>query len=516
MNAMKSPFLLFFVSFSVFFFLFFSFALEEDLMGEEGVDYVPGQVIVRLRQNPEDRSEDNLGKLSSGGNMVVVRSLDGLEGVHAMASKVGQSVQEMIGELHQNSNVIFAEPDYYLSSIPIDQDEDSSEEEKEDTFEKSSFNFYEEELEVASPGPNVPIVAVIDSGVDPNYSGFIRSKALWTNTKEISNNNRDDDNNGYVDDKNGWNFLSQSHSILDDDGHGTHVAGIVLRVHLGLFNQNFSYPSLSQPSVQIMNLKFSSLEKKGTISRAAAAIRYAVDNGAKVINASWVNHHYSRTLHEAISYAYEKKVAFIASAGNDGQINKEEVETYPSDLDVPNIISVAALNVSLYEFLVSNPNESVSQKKKHLASFSNYGVNAVHVAAPGSRVKSALSTDAKVDCPLSICSYISMSGTSMAAPVVAGLASFILSHKPTLSGYDIQQNILKQYANEVPELEDKLITGASVDIERIFEVESGEEFIAFAGQPSYSLEDFGKRVSASVDGPNQRNDGFQPDKLFKS
>ena len=103
------------------------------------------------------------------------------------------------------------------------------------------------------------IVAVIDTGIDFNHPAF--QNAIWTNPGEIPNNGIDDDKNGYVDDVHGWNFASGNDNPQDDEGHGTHVSGIVLGV-----GQNVLTSPAPNADIQIMPLKFLNSQGSGATS----------------------------------------------------------------------------------------------------------------------------------------------------------------------------------------------------------------------------------------------------------
>lgn len=298
---------------------------------------------------------------------------------------------------------------------------------------------------------NVPVVAVIDTGVNLNHSVFTESQAIWRNAAEIANNGVDDDFNGYVDDINGWNFNGNVASPMDDDGHGSHVAGIVVGAGIDIF----SAPR-DQSRVQIMALKFLDASGAGRTSDAIRAIYYAVDNGAKVINCSWGGGSYSRALLEALTYAYERQVVVITAAGNSGA-NIETSPMYPAAYDVPSNIAVAA-----------------STDSDNLASFSNYGKTKVAVAAPGYYIYSThLGTN----------NYTLMSGTSMAAPFVAGIAAYAWREAPQLTGYQVKQMVLST-VNVRTNLANKVSTQGRVNAFNLINLAKASTSVA-ASQPAY-------------------------------
>lgn len=233
-------------------------------------------------------------------------------------------------------------------------------------------------------------IAVLDTGIDvthPDLQGNI-----WRNTKETDANGKDDDGNGYVDDYYGVNVRVGSGSGIDNDGHGTHVAGII-----GARGNNSNAITGVCWSGSIMSVKFMGRFGVGSGSDAAEGIRYAVRMGAKIINASFGSSEDSTTVHDAIKYAKEKGAILVVAAGNEST-DIDRAPVYPASYTDGNILSVAATDQS-----------------DHLASFSNYGDTAVDVTAPGVEILSTYPGG----------QYVTMSGTSMAAPVVAGIVGLL-------------------------------------------------------------------------------------------
>jgi subtilisin family serine protease len=205
------------------------------------------------------------------------------------------------------------------------------------------------------------VVAVIDDGV--NFSHPELAGRAWTNPGEVPNNNLDDAN-GYVDDVNGWDFYNRDKTVHDSgvDAHGTHVSGTIAASVDGQGVVEVA------PNVKIMALKFLGPEG-GYTSDAILAIQYAKAEGAKISNNSWGGGSYDQALYDAINNSGS---LFVAAAGNNGS-NNDDYRFYPASYDLPNILSVAAVN---------------NQGK--LASFSNYGATSVDIAAPGVGILSAV------------------------------------------------------------------------------------------------------------------------------
>ncbi len=210
-------------------------------------------------------------------------------------------------------------------------------------------------------GSNDVVVAVIDSGVDVNHPDLAVN--IWTNPGEIPDNDIDDDGNGYIDDVNGWDFYIDDNDPRDANGHGTHVAGTIAAV-----GDNTAGVAGVSWSAKIMALRFLDAWGSGTTVNAIAAIEYANDMGADVINNSWGGGGFSTSLKTAIEAS---DAVVVCAAGNSG-INNDGIAHYPSSYNSANIIAVAA----------SNQDDT-------LAWFSNYGAVSVDVAAPGTNIYSA-------------------------------------------------------------------------------------------------------------------------------
>ncbi len=176
------------------------------------------------------------------------------------------------------------------------------------------------------------VVAVIDTGIDYNHVDLATN--IWTNTREIAGNGVDDDRNGYTDDVRGWNFVNNTNNPMDDNGHGTHVAGTI-----GAVGNNGLGISGIAWSVKVMALKFMDATGSGMLSDAVAAIDYARVNGAKIINASWGGGGFTSALQSAITRFQNAGGIFVAAAGNEGA-NNATTASYPANYS--GVISVAA------------------------------------------------------------------------------------------------------------------------------------------------------------------------------
>lgn len=255
-----------------------------------------------------------------------------------------------------------------------------------------------------APGgsPDV-VVAVIDTGVDYNHLDLRNN--IWINTAEIPDNGRDDDGNGYVDDVYGWDCVGNDKDPMDDNGHGTHVAGIIAAENNKIGGIGVAY------NCKIMVLKAGNSSGYFNNSDIAEAIQYAYMNGASVINMSFGGSFISIAVEEALENAYNSCV-LVAAAGNDSACNDLSCKkcenvgvSYPAAL--PYVIGVM----------------STDKNGSRVSSFSNYDHNPYdsieyEVYAVGEGVGSTWPSN----------KYACLNGTSMATPTVSGIAALLRSY----------------------------------------------------------------------------------------
>lgn len=279
-------------------------------------------------------------------------------------------------------------------------------------------------------GGKPTIVAVIDSGIAVGHPDL--APRLWTNPREIAGNGVDDDGNGYVDDVHGWNFAANTSDLTDEVQHGTHVAGIIAAAA----NNGIGVAGVN-PGAIVMPLKFIDGTGTGETADAVRAIYYAVNNGARVINASWGGGSSSRALADAIRYAGARGVVFVCAAGNEGQ-NLDVYRSYPASYQLGTMLTVAAVDAA-----------------GRLASFSNRGATTVSIAAPGVDIRSTLGASGTA----------TMSGTSMATPFVAGVASLLIGVNPGLTAAQVVQRLIAT-AKPLAGLRGRVVAGGMVDAAR--------------------------------------------------
>jgi subtilisin family serine protease len=303
-----------------------------------------------------------------------------------------------------------------------------------------------EALRLTTGDPSV-VVAVIDDGVDFSHPDL--AARAWTNPGEWGGgkdtNGVDDDGNGYIDDVHGWDFCHNDNTVhdLDDDFHGTHVAGTIAASLDGHGVVGVA------PSVRIMALKFIHNENDcGSDLQAAAAIDYAASFGVRIVNASWgrggVPHEDSELYHAIADHS--SSMLFVASAGNTTHNNDGPSPAVPASYDLPNIISIAALD-----------------NDGGIAGFSNYGAHSVDIAAPGVAILSTLPADSIDPQP----GWGWLNGTSMAAPHVTGVAALIASYAPGLAADPVALRArLMATGKAMPATVGLTVTGRTVDAYR--------------------------------------------------
>lgn len=251
------------------------------------------------------------------------------------------------------------------------------------------------------------VVAVLDTGVDRNHSDL--SSNIWQNNDEIAGNGVDDDLNGFVDDVYGWNFASNNNNTLDVRNHGTHVAGTIAGI-----NNNFGVTGIAYSS-KIMPVKVFGDQGSGTYSNLIQGIYYAVDNGANVINMSLAGSIGLKALQDAIDYASSNGVIVVSAAGNAGA----SMPNYPAYYAINDGLAVGAVDKS--------------NKKTGFSNKAGNDPNMAYVTAPGVSIYSTFANNR----------YGSLSGTSMAAPHVAGVVALMLSANSNLSDSQVRQILIQ-------------------------------------------------------------------------
>ena len=286
-------------------------------------------------------------------------------------------------------------------------------------------------IEQGNPGVTV---AVVDSGIATRHPEF--QSQLWQNRGEIPENGIDDDRNGYIDDINGWDFSDaptlpgsgdwrvRDNEPEDETGHGTHVSGIIA----AKANNGLGIAGIA-PACRLMPLRAGFKFGGGEYLQnddLAAAIVYAADNGARVINMSWGDTVNAFVIEAALAYAYARGCVLVGAAGNSGS----QGSYYPAGLKT--VISVAGLG-----------------QEKQLYSDSNFGAT-VDIAAPGEEIPS---TDIDGG-------YQNRSGTSMAAAHVSGIAGLIIAANPNYSNTAVQETLI---ATAEPLFINSLVGAGSLD-----------------------------------------------------
>jgi len=323
-------------------------------------------------------------------------------------------------------------------------------------------------------GSESVIIAILDSGIEdesPDLSG-----RLWINTKEIPNNRKDDDRNGYVDDYRGWDFAYESNNIRDGFGHGTNIASVIGAKS----NNNFGFAGMNSVS-KLMICKNLSDNNSGEYEWWAKSIKYAVDNGAKIINMSEGGDDYSKVLKAAVDYATNKDVFLAAAMMNKGDGN----DYYPAAY--PGVFAVGATD-----------SDGKRCKKFSWGGGSCYGKH-ISVVAPGNKIYGVDYED-----PYKFDTF--WSGTSQSTAIVSGLASLLLSQDLNRSADDIKKIIKETAKDEI---------GALPEDKKGFDIYYGWGRIDCFDALTYNRDDLKKNIDNKY--PDIINkDGKEKEKIYNN
>lgn len=353
--------------------------------------FVPGELLVRFDgSTTAPAREEVLADLDA----TVVERLP-LSGLVRVRLEPGTSVAAAAAAFERRPEVRYAQPNhlYRIAATPNDP----------------AFPSLWGMANISAPGAwdlttgsDAVTVAVVDTGIDYTHADLQQN--IWLNDDPVDG--VDNDANGRVDDLRGWDFAFNDNNPADDDGHGTHVAGTIgARGNNGLGVTGVNW------GVKLMALK--AADAGGNLEEAwiVQAFQYACANGARVINGSFGGPDFPQAMLDAINAC--PGALFVFAAGNEAT-NNDLVPAYPCNFVPLNVVCVAA-----------------SGSTDNRASFSNFGVSSVDLAAPGVGILSTVPGG-----------YDVFDGTSMAAPHVAGVAALILSLNPFASSAAVRQALL--------------------------------------------------------------------------
>ncbi|MEN8218885.1 MAG: S8 family serine peptidase, partial [Pseudomonadota bacterium] len=390
---------------------------------------VPNELIVKFKHGVSRQEIDEIN-LKKGTSVFSVNHKASFMRLRIHGK--GKGIQTLIREYRQNNKVEYAEPNYIVHTTMIPNDTQFSQlwglHNTGQTGGVLDADIDAPEAWDNQTGNSSVVVGVIDTGVDYNHEDLAAN--IWFNPGEIAGNGIDDDGNGFTDDINGWDFLNNDNDPIDDNSHGTHVAGII-----GAVGDNGSGVVGVNWSVQIMPLKFLGANGSGTTADAIEAIQYATMMGVKILNNSWGSGGFSQALRDAIIAANEAGVLFVAAAGNDGS-NNDVTPFYPASYYESNILAVAA-----------------TDHNDNLASFSNYGFSAVDLGAPGVNILSTTLNN----------TYGFKNGTSMAAPFVSGVAALFLAEYSDLTHDEVKVQLLNS-VEQLTSLKEKVLSRGRLNV----------------------------------------------------
>lgn len=390
----------------------YDLAFPEEFASDDCL-YAGDQIMVKFARGFRGKLNTTLVRAGITG---LEKLMDTSTGVWYIASVTGD-VQEVMANVRALDNVVLAEYDYmYAAADTTLIDSDTVAEAVQgnascqDQWYLRSGNLQKSwdllrTRGIAAGGDSSVVVAVIDTGVDYTHEDL--KDNIWVNTKEIPGNGIDDDGNGCIDDVYGVDLETGRDSGMDDNGHGTHVAGIIAASnnHIGVVGLAYN--------VKLMPIKAGMASGFFNQSQIAKGILYAYNNGADVINMSFGGSASTIAVQDALETAYTRCV-LVAAAGNDAMPNEGRpitAPTYPAALSyVMGVMSVDMRGVE--------------------SGFTNYDVvpyNSVEyeVYAPGSQILSTIPGNR----------YATWSGTSMAAPYVSAMAALLRSAYPDTNTY---------------------------------------------------------------------------------
>ncbi|HEY7658246.1 MAG TPA: S8 family serine peptidase [Burkholderiales bacterium] len=338
---------------------------------------------------------------------------------------------EALEQYRGDPDVLYAEPNYVVHTTAI----------PDDTRFGELWGLHNTGQSSGTPGADIDalgawdiatgssgvVVAVIDTGIDYNHPDL--SANMFRNTPDCIANGIDDDGNGRIDDCYGIDTANNDSDPMDDNRHGSHVAGTI-----GALGNNGSGVAGINWSVNLMACKFLAASGSGTTAGAIGCLEYIrtmKERGINIVatNNSWGGGGFSQALFDAIKGHQEAGILFVAAAGNGNAfgvgLNNDQTPFYPCNYNLSNVICVAA-----------------STRTDARATFSNYGRRTVHIGAPGAEILSTTLNN----------TYTMLNGTSMATPHVTGTAALLKAADPTRDWRAIR-NLILAGGDNIPAME---------------------------------------------------------------
>ncbi len=391
----------------------------------------PMGILVQKRGVSSLSFQRDLTPLSASPKRIKIIQIKNRRGLQVQGSEeplrlyefeVGSDIEALSEEINGQADVVYAEPLYPVQIFQTPNDTGYA---YQDYLKESSLKF----LDYIPENEGV-VVAVLDTGVDRYHEDL--SLNMWQNIADPING-LDDDGNGFVDDLNGYNFCGYTYETPDNDpmdqhSHGTHLSGLISAEQ----NNSIGIAGINSKT-KIMAVKFLDERGYGNQLDAAMAIRYAVDNGADIINCSWGFYRKNTVLEDAMAYAESKGVIVIAAMGNTNTNLKE----YPAAFS-----SVWAIGAS-----------SDSEERAHFSSIGEH----IDFSVPGQDIYSLINGN----------SYGFKSGTSQSSAIMTGIVAKLLSNNPEATKSELY-TLLKSVSTQseakdlilgygIPDIEDLLL-----------------------------------------------------------
>ena len=384
----------------------------------------PNEVLVRFRGVQSDQKKNDL---AAAHGLRRQRALRGESGIDKLSLASGMDVDNAVLQLMQDPAVDSAEPNFLIAHDQLGTSPNDPRFGEQwalkNTGQTGQFGA---DIDASgawqtTTGRASVVVAVVDSGIDFTHPDLADNQ--WLNPKPVNA------------DFHGWDFVADSAEIVDEQGHGTAVAGIIAASG----NNEVGVTGVMWQA-SLMSLRVLDGTGTGDVAAAIEAIDYAVGHGAQVINLSWGTPGESLALRDALKRAIQRGAVVVCSAGNTGQ-DVDSTPYYPAAFNIPDLIAVAA-----------------SDGFDQLTSWTNWGRKSITIAAPGVNI---LTTEKGGG-------YWNVTGTSAAAPLVSGVTGLLKSAQPGLNAHAIAQALVKG-ARQVVSLSGKVQSGGVLSARGAFD-----------------------------------------------